>query len=347
VAIWWKCGWTKQTKKEKSKGIKAMNNDNSRKKTFRNPVAVGASMRKGSGAHVDKKAAMKRGDTPKHKNKRDDFYENLDQRLNDKLAEFQDRMAGVGMGDYEPREDSSGGPEYNDEVGMVKTNLATISHAIKELSNSLHAHENIPEWAQEKIAVAKSMIVAAKDYMLSQHSAGNIYTAEAKKPTKPTKVLRIGDEWQVHINEKIIRIPSDEANDRDEALQQAKKNLGINEGWGKAALGTVAFISAILGINHMHAQHLIHNDPQLSKLAHFRDRAVRNGDTEKVKELDRRIQSTLDHLEITGDEVRDETGNPVDPVYEWTHDSLAARLFEQENTYEDKLQNTLNKKLKK
>jgi hypothetical protein len=31
----------------------------------------------------------------------------------------------------------------------------------------------------------------------------------------------------------------------------------------------------------------------------------------------------------------------------WTHDSLAARLFETENTYEDKLANMLNKKLRK
>jgi hypothetical protein len=362
----------------------------------RNPVA-GSMQQSGAGIHKDKKAAMKRGET---KHKKTEYFEDLDRRLNKNLKEFQDRMAGVGMGDYRPSESFDGGGEYNDEVGMVKNNLITMVHAIKELLEILKTNENLPEWVEEKISISKSMLITAKDYMLSQHASGEIYTMEAKSATK---VLRIGDEWQVHIDNKIVRIPADEASSREEAIEQAKHNLGINEGWGKALLGTAALIASITGINHMQAQHLMRSDPQLAKLAQFRERAVKLGDEEKVKELDHRIQVTLDHLRITGDEVRDDSGKPIDPIYEadstpigyevvckptgkvvgraktrqrartildkkdneygsyahtirpvygepvneWTHDSLAAKLFEQELTYEDQLMGNLNRKLKR
>lgn len=229
----------------------------------RNPVTTGASLRTGAGAHKDKKAAMKRGDTPKHKKSPTDVYENLDNKHNKTLQEFQDRMAGVGMGDYRPSEGMDGGPEYNDEYGMIKNNLATIVHAIKELIQTLKSNENIPEWVQEKIAISKNMLVTAKDYMLSQHMIGDVFTTESHDVEK---VLRLGDEWQVHINGKIVRIPADEASDREEAIDQAKRNLGITE---------------------------------------------------------------------------------EESITEWTHDSLAARLFEQELTYEDELTNRLNRKLRK
>lgn len=62
--------------------------------------------------------------------------------------------------------------EYTDEAGMVKDNLHTIIRAMRELGNSLKNNEDIPEWAQEKIASAKGMLVSVKDYMISQHEQG-------------------------------------------------------------------------------------------------------------------------------------------------------------------------------
>ena len=63
--------------------------------------------------------------------------------------------------------------EYNDEAGMVKSNLATIIRSAEELDNILHDNENMAEWAQEKIAVVKSMIVTVKDYVASEHEKEN------------------------------------------------------------------------------------------------------------------------------------------------------------------------------
>jgi len=63
--------------------------------------------------------------------------------------------------------------EYDDEVGMVKNNLHTMVRDAVELAKSLKNDEDIPEWCQEKIAVAKGMIDAVADYLKSQHEMGH------------------------------------------------------------------------------------------------------------------------------------------------------------------------------
>jgi uncharacterized protein YoxC len=60
--------------------------------------------------------------------------------------------------------------EYNDEAGMVKSNLHTIIRSAEELEQLIHDNENMAEWAQEKVAVVKSMIVTVKDYVASEHT---------------------------------------------------------------------------------------------------------------------------------------------------------------------------------
>ena len=62
--------------------------------------------------------------------------------------------------------------EYNDEAGMVKNNLHTIARMCNILDQHIADDENMAEWAQEKIAVVKSMIVTVTDYIISQHEQG-------------------------------------------------------------------------------------------------------------------------------------------------------------------------------
>jgi hypothetical protein len=62
--------------------------------------------------------------------------------------------------------------EYNDEAGMVKSNLHTIIRSAEELEQLIHDNENMAEWAQEKLAVVKSMLVAVKVYVTSEHERG-------------------------------------------------------------------------------------------------------------------------------------------------------------------------------
>jgi hypothetical protein len=63
--------------------------------------------------------------------------------------------------------------EYNDEAGMVKSNLTTIIRSAEELGQLIHDNENMAEWAQEKLAVVKSMLVTVKDYIASEHEKEN------------------------------------------------------------------------------------------------------------------------------------------------------------------------------
>lgn len=108
----------------------------------------------------------------------------------------------------------------------------------------------------------------------------------------------------------------DDFDELDEIKRLAYGQEEVDEGLGKALLGGAALIAAIAGINKYEASQMMKNDPQLAKLAHFREIAQQRGDEAKVQELDDRIKTTMDHLVVTGDEVRDETGKPVDPMYE-------------------------------
>lgn len=59
-------------------------------------------------------------------------------------------------------------PEYDDEAGMADNNLETLERAVQGIDDLINSGDNLPEWCQEKIAVAKSMLVAVWDYMESE-----------------------------------------------------------------------------------------------------------------------------------------------------------------------------------
>jgi hypothetical protein len=109
----------------------------------------------------------------------------------------------------------------------------------------------------------------------------------------------------------------DDLQSRNRELAEIKKlALGqeeVDEGLGKALLGGAALIAAITGINKMEADHLMKTEPQLVALAQMRQEAFVQNDEEKVKELDARIEKTMDHISVTGRPVMDIDGNPVDP----------------------------------
>jgi len=68
-------------------------------------------------------------------------------------------------------------PEYDDEAGMADNNLETLERAVDGIDELINAGDNLPEWCQEKIAVAKSMLVTVWDYMKSEEE---IKMAEAQ-----------------------------------------------------------------------------------------------------------------------------------------------------------------------
>ena len=64
--------------------------------------------------------------------------------------------------------------EYDDEAGMADNNLETLERAVEGIDNLIQTGDNLPEWCQEKIAVAKSMLVAVWDYMYSEEASDEV-----------------------------------------------------------------------------------------------------------------------------------------------------------------------------
>jgi hypothetical protein len=70
------------------------------------------------------------------------------------------------------KEEFSIDDEYSGEVSMVKNNLHTIVRVSVDLAKELKNNEDLPEWVEEKISLAKGMMVTVMDYMTSQHEMG-------------------------------------------------------------------------------------------------------------------------------------------------------------------------------
>jgi hypothetical protein len=75
-------------------------------------------------------------------------------------------------GDKPKNEDYN--PEYDDEAGMADNNLETLQRAVEGIDDLIQSGDNLPEWCQEKIAVAKSMLVAVWDYMYSEEASDEV-----------------------------------------------------------------------------------------------------------------------------------------------------------------------------
>ena len=75
-------------------------------------------------------------------------------------------------GDKPKNEDYN--PEYDDEAGMADNNLETLKRTVEGIDDLIQSGDNLPEWCQEKIAVAKSMLVAVWDYMYSEESSDEV-----------------------------------------------------------------------------------------------------------------------------------------------------------------------------
>lgn len=68
--------------------------------------------------------------------------------------------------------------EYDDEAGMADNNLETLQRAVQGIDELINTGDNLPEWCQEKIAVAKSMLVTVWDYMQSEEHSEQPEIAE-------------------------------------------------------------------------------------------------------------------------------------------------------------------------
>jgi hypothetical protein len=318
----------------------------------RNPVAKNATSAIGggaAGAHKDKKKAMKQGEV-KHKNA--EYAEHLELSLRKAVTE-------------------NFNAEYDDEAGMADNNLETLKRAVDGIDDVIQTGDNLPEWCQEKIAVAKSMLVTVWDYMLSEKEAFDIGMGQAShgksteegwsdamvarrtgQPRTPYSVYIKGKKWKDFENDDHARAVMDKLKAKFKADGRDPETITIaptDISEGQTALEKFRKASA--------EREKKHNDAEKEMNArHAR------GEEDMTGSIDR-----LEKHVNTKEGLRDPKDNPCWKGYKpvgtkkkggktvpncvpkegWTHDSLAAELFETENTYEDRLSNLLNKQLGK
>jgi hypothetical protein len=89
------------------------------------------------------------------------------ERVTAKSYKYKSGRPGKAMeGNMDPADSG----EYDREGDMAKEQMHTIISAAKELHRILRDDENLPEWVQKKITLAKEYIDTARDYMLTQHA---------------------------------------------------------------------------------------------------------------------------------------------------------------------------------
>lgn len=95
-------------------------------------------------------------------------------------------ILGYGNLDGEPAHyDAKGHVEFEDsdeyeESSMIKNNLITIASQAQELVEEIGDGDDLPEWVQEKIAVASEMIDVIYDYLHAEMIRSGM--REGKKP---------------------------------------------------------------------------------------------------------------------------------------------------------------------
>ena len=138
--------------------------------------------------------------------------EEQQQQRSTMIAKLQEEAQGV-------KEEFNG--EYDDEAGMAQSNLRTMARAVNGLLDTIEDNDNLPEWAQEKLAKAEMMTTSVWDYLLSQKEQGmDPKVTEAAPPrvdslvTDALKIMR-GSDYQVDAVKAIKTVLGErEYNDR-------------------------------------------------------------------------------------------------------------------------------------
>jgi hypothetical protein len=83
--------------------------------------------------------------------------------------------------------------EYDEEGEMAQSQASTIADAAMELQDMLTANENLPEWVQKKITLAKEYIDSARDYLKANRPEdSDMAMAEASTGDYSAKKARAG-----------------------------------------------------------------------------------------------------------------------------------------------------------
>ena len=122
--------------------------------------------------------------------------------------------------------------EYDDEAGMAKSNLHTMARAVNGLLDIIEDNDNLPEWAQEKIAKAEMMTTSVWDYLLSQKEQGmDPKVAEDVTEDNDHSLKKVWDRYSKHLMAARGHHPSvKQINKSGEILQNIRKYVKDHHG---------------------------------------------------------------------------------------------------------------------
>jgi hypothetical protein len=211
-----------------------------------------------------------------------------------------------------------------DEIGSSDVSIWT-KQVIQDLEAGMysHLHENTGTGVEEfkaKVSTSDDPFELVYDAISGKH--GETIRAAMQDMYDDIVIdfrLHPDDDFEKIIDKMLDYLDADAGINEDEQLDELadiKRLSGqeeVDEGLGKALLGGAALIAAITGVNKMQADHMMKTEPQLIKLAQMRQEAFVQNDEYKVKELDDRIQKTMDHISVTGRPVMGPDGAPIVP----------------------------------
>ncbi len=211
-----------------------------------------------------------------------------------------------------------------DEIGSSDVSIWT-KQVIEDLESGqyAHLHENTGGGVEEfkaKISTSDDPFDLVYDAISGKH--GESIRAAMQDMYDDIVIdfrLHPDDDFEKVIDKMLDYLDADSVMKEDEQLDELSdiKRLSgqeeVDEGLGKALLGGAALIAAITGVNKMQADHMMKTEPQLVALAQMHQEAKKQGDEYKVKELEDRIEKTMDHISVTGRPVMGIDGKPVDP----------------------------------
>lgn len=231
---------------------------------------------------------------------------------------------------------------------MQSTGAGSHKDKKKDEKNGVTKHKK--KTYNEHLEYALDEAILERQTAMAGVGMGNY---RADEGPEAIKVLRQEDEWQVHIAGKILRISTEDAADREEAIAIAKSNLGVEE--------AINWANAIPTQNKADA-----TNPEFSPELTIGDRVTHRayGAGEIVNDDGKFIRVKFDNPHARLPDHRTVTLQPgtvtKSGAYRkptnilrkqtsetWTHDSLASILFEQELTYEDRLHGKLKRLLNK
>jgi hypothetical protein len=114
----------------------------------------------------------------------DDYSKEQEERAKKRAAGLNRALSDKRLGRNQGMAEGDN-PEYDDEAGMAQSNLRTMARAVDGLINTIKDNDNLPEWAQEKIAKAEMMTTGVWDYLLSQKEQGLDPKVESKQRLDP------------------------------------------------------------------------------------------------------------------------------------------------------------------